>query len=128
MPDDLFLKIIDRQIPADIVYETDELLAFRDIAPKAPTHILIIPKVHIRTVNDLDIYVGTSAGALVASCLANGLSPEEMLQAFDGSHPLIHQFIELFYNTGSFQDASHKDKQRNCHQCKIAHYPVYSKG
>ena len=53
MSDDLFLKIIDRQIPADIVYETDELLAFRDIAPKAPTHILIIPKIHIRTVNDL---------------------------------------------------------------------------
>ena len=53
MSDDLFLKIIDRQIPADIVYETDELLAFRDIAPKAPTHILIIPKIHVRTVNDL---------------------------------------------------------------------------
>lgn len=43
-----------------------------------------------RTVNDLDIYVGTSAGALVASCLANGLSPEEILQAIDGSHPEIH--------------------------------------
>ena len=42
-----------------------------------------------RTVNDLDIYVGTSAGALVASCLANGLGPEVMLQAFDGSHPEI---------------------------------------
>lgn len=54
MSDDLFLKIINREIPADIVYETDELLAFRDIAPKAPTHILIIPKVHIRTVNDLE--------------------------------------------------------------------------
>lgn len=54
MSEDLFLKIIDREIPADIVYETDELLAFRDIAPKAPTHILIIPKVHIRTVNDLE--------------------------------------------------------------------------
>ena len=54
MSDDLFLKIIDRQIPADIVYETDEILAFRDIAPKAPTHILIIPKAHVRTVNDLE--------------------------------------------------------------------------
>jgi NTE family protein len=42
-----------------------------------------------RTVNDFDIYVGTSAGALVASGLANGLSPESMLQAFDGSHPEI---------------------------------------
>ena len=49
----IFKKIIDKEIPADIVYETDELLAFRDIAPKAPTHILIIPKIHIRTANDL---------------------------------------------------------------------------
>jgi histidine triad (HIT) family protein len=54
MADDLFLKIIEREIPADIVYETDELLAFRDISPQAPTHILIIPKEHIPTVNDLD--------------------------------------------------------------------------
>jgi len=54
MSDDLFLRIIDRDIPADIVYETDELLAFRDIDPQAPTHILIIPKEHIRTVNDLE--------------------------------------------------------------------------
>jgi histidine triad (HIT) family protein len=53
MADDLFLKIIEREIPADIVYETDELLAFRDISPQAPTHILIIPKEHIPTVNDL---------------------------------------------------------------------------
>jgi len=54
MSDDLFLKIINREIPADIVYETDEVLAFRDINPQAPTHILIIPKEHIRTINDLD--------------------------------------------------------------------------
>jgi NTE family protein len=40
-----------------------------------------------RTVNDFDIYVGTSAGSLVASFIANGLSPEEMLQVIDGSHP-----------------------------------------
>lgn len=54
MSDDLFMKIIDREIPADIVYETEELLAFRDISPKAPTHILIIPKKHIRTANDIE--------------------------------------------------------------------------
>jgi len=53
MPDDLFLKIINREIPADIVYETDEILAFRDINAQAPTHILIIPKEHIRTMNDM---------------------------------------------------------------------------
>jgi len=53
MPDDLFLKIINREIPADIVYETDEILAFRDINPQAPVHLLIIPKEHIPTMNDL---------------------------------------------------------------------------
>ncbi|CAM2007029.1 histidine triad nucleotide-binding protein [Acanthopleuribacter pedis] len=40
----LFQKIIDREIPADFVYEDDDVCAFRDIAPQAPTHILVIPK------------------------------------------------------------------------------------
>jgi histidine triad (HIT) family protein len=53
MSDDLFLKIIRREIPADIVYETDDLLAFRDINPRAPLHVLIVPKRHIRTINDI---------------------------------------------------------------------------
>lgn len=53
MPDDLFLKIINREIPADIIYETDEILAFRDISPQAPVHVLLIPKEHIATMNDL---------------------------------------------------------------------------
>ena len=54
MSENLFLKIIDRKIPADIVYETGDVLAFRDISPQAPVHILIIPKTHIRTVNDIE--------------------------------------------------------------------------
>lgn len=53
MSEDLFLKIIDREIPADIVYEDDEVLAFNDINPQAPVHVLIIPKKHIRTLNDV---------------------------------------------------------------------------
>lgn len=53
MPDDLFLKIINREIPADIIYETDEILAFRDISPQAPVHVLLIPKKQIATLNDL---------------------------------------------------------------------------
>lgn len=53
MSEDLFLKIVSREIPADIIYETDEVLAFRDINPQAPVHVLIIPKSHIRTVNDI---------------------------------------------------------------------------
>jgi histidine triad (HIT) family protein len=53
MSEDLFLKIISREIPADIVYEDDDVLAFRDVNPQAPLHVLIIPKVHIRTINDI---------------------------------------------------------------------------
>ncbi len=49
----IFTKIINREIPADIVYETENVLAFRDINPQAPTHILIIPKIEIPTVMDL---------------------------------------------------------------------------
>ena len=44
MSDALFLKIINREIPADIVYEDEQCLAFKDINPQAPMHILIIPK------------------------------------------------------------------------------------
>ena len=44
MTDTIFTQIIDRQIPADIVYEDDECLAFRDVNPQAPVHILVIPK------------------------------------------------------------------------------------
>ncbi len=54
MSEDLFEKIVQREIPADIVWENDELLAFRDIDPKAPVHVLIIPKRKIRTLNDLE--------------------------------------------------------------------------
>jgi len=49
----IFKRIIDHEIPADIVYEDDQCLAFKDIAPKAPTHVLIIPKKEIATVDDL---------------------------------------------------------------------------
>ena len=53
MSDCLFCKIVDGEIPADTVYEDDDVLAFRDISPQAPTHVLIIPRRHIATINDL---------------------------------------------------------------------------
>ena len=49
----VFLKIIDREIKAEIVHEDSHCLAFKDINPQAPTHVLIIPKRHIATLNDL---------------------------------------------------------------------------
>lgn len=53
LKDNLFQKIIDRQIPAAIVFEDDRCLAFRDVNPQAPTHVLLIPKKVIRTHADI---------------------------------------------------------------------------
>ena len=47
----IFSKIIRKEIPADIVYESENVLAFRDISPQAPTHVLVIPKKYIRDIN-----------------------------------------------------------------------------
>ncbi|HEY2395583.1 MAG TPA: histidine triad nucleotide-binding protein [Rudaea sp.] len=52
MADTLFGKIIRREIPADIVFEDDDVLAFRDVNPQAPVHVLFIPKKAIATLND----------------------------------------------------------------------------
>jgi histidine triad (HIT) family protein len=52
--DCLFCKIVAGDIPADIIFESDSALAFRDINPQAPTHVLVIPRKHIATINDLD--------------------------------------------------------------------------
>ncbi len=53
MSETIFTKIINREIPAEILYEDDEVLAFRDVSPQAPVHFLVIPKQPIPTVNDI---------------------------------------------------------------------------
>ncbi|MFP4155552.1 MAG: histidine triad nucleotide-binding protein [Halothiobacillaceae bacterium] len=53
MSETIFSRIIRREIPADIVFEDDEILAFRDINPQAPLHVLVIPKKPIPTLDDL---------------------------------------------------------------------------
>ena len=52
--DCLFCKIINGEIPSNKVYEDDQVFAFRDIEPQAPTHILIIPKQHIKSAAEID--------------------------------------------------------------------------
>lgn len=54
MSDCLFCKIIKREIPASIVYEDDHVIAFNDINPQAPMHVLVVPRKHIPTLNALD--------------------------------------------------------------------------
>ncbi|MBN2232649.1 MAG: histidine triad nucleotide-binding protein [Deltaproteobacteria bacterium] len=53
MTDCLFCKIAAHEIPAEIVFENDRVLAFKDINPKAPVHLLIVPKKHYATLNDI---------------------------------------------------------------------------
>ena len=53
MEDCIFCKIINREIPSDIVYEDDEVIAFKDIRPVTPVHILVIPKKHISSLVEL---------------------------------------------------------------------------
>lgn len=50
----LFTKIINKEIPSDMVYQDEDVTAFRDIAPQAPVHILIVPNKEIPTVNDIE--------------------------------------------------------------------------
>ena len=52
--DCLFCKISSGKIPADKVYEDDRIIAFRDISPQAPLHVLIVPRKHLATLNDAD--------------------------------------------------------------------------
>ena len=54
MGNTIFSKIIAKEIPADIVYESENVLAFRDINPKAPVHVLIIPKLEIPTIREVN--------------------------------------------------------------------------
>jgi diadenosine tetraphosphate (Ap4A) HIT family hydrolase len=69
--DTLFGKIIRREIPADIVYEDEDVLAFRDIAPQAPVHVLFIPKnVRIPTLDDLQPDDAELVGKLVLAAAA----------------------------------------------------------
>lgn len=55
MADDcLFCRIIRREIPSPLVYETPDVVAFRDIDPKAPTHVLVVPRRHVASLNEAD--------------------------------------------------------------------------
>ena len=81
MNDDcLFCKIVAKQIPADIVYESDTVVAFRDINPQAPTHVLIIPRKHIATINDIgeedQAIVGSLFTAAAEIAAAEGLADD----------------------------------------------------
>lgn len=63
--DCLFCKIAQHQLPADVVYEDGEIMAFHDVTPRAPMHILLIPKMHISTMNDVSAEHTAVLGSLL---------------------------------------------------------------
>ncbi|WP_369928115.1 histidine triad nucleotide-binding protein [Xanthomonas sp. NCPPB 2632] len=70
MTETIFSKIIRREIPADIVYEDDDVLAFRDLNPQAPVHVLFIPKRAIATLDDATPDDATVLGKLLLAAAA----------------------------------------------------------
>jgi histidine triad (HIT) family protein len=102
MPDTIFSRIIDRRIPADILYEDDRCLAFRDIAPQAPAHVLVIPKRPIASLDALDEADGPLVGHLVivATRLARSLGLSEGYRLVvnsgrDGGQSVDHLHVHL---------------------------------
>ena len=70
MPETIFDKIIRREIPADIVFEDEHVLAFRDIHPQAPVHVLFIPKTPIATLNEASVGQAELLGRLMLAAAA----------------------------------------------------------
>jgi histidine triad (HIT) family protein len=69
-PDCLFCKIIAREVPGSIVYEDERVLAFNDINPQAPTHVLVVPKRHVASLSDLTEDDDEMVGELVRRAAA----------------------------------------------------------
>ena len=86
MDECLFCKMIAGDIPADVVYQDDDVLAFRDINPQAPVHVLIIPKAHIATLYDAQPGDDALLGRMMA--LAPRLMRE--LGVDDGFHTIVN--------------------------------------
>jgi len=94
----LFCKIVKKEIPASIVYEDEDVLAFKDAQPLAPVHILIIPKKHIKSINDLEKEDIELAGKLI-------LTAKKIAQEFD----ISPKGYKLLFRVGEWggQEVSH---------------------
>lgn len=103
MHDCIFCKIASGQIKADLIYEDTQLVAFKDLNPQAPTHILVIPRIHIATLNDLTqdhIYL-IGQMSLVAQQIAikEGIAKRGYRTVFncnaDGGQSVFHIHLHL---------------------------------
>lgn len=98
MSETIFSKIINHELPADIVYEDDEVMAFRDSSPQAPVHVLVVPKIEIATVNDIKPEQAVLIGKMVLA--AQKIAADEGI-AEDGYRLVIncnrHGCQEVFH-------------------------------
>ena len=98
----VFCKIVDGEIPSTKVYENDDLLAFRDLNPQAPTHVLVIPKRHFATAADLAAADAALGGALVVGA--------HHVAELDG---VAESGYRLVFNSG--EDAQQTVHHVHCH-------------
>jgi histidine triad (HIT) family protein len=104
MDDCIFCKIINNEIPASKIMEDENILAFHDINPKAPTHILVIPKKHIVNFNDLnpeDRIVNQMIGAVkkIGSMLEIPEYKVQIACGKDGGQVVFHIHIHILANS-----------------------------
>jgi histidine triad (HIT) family protein len=103
MADCLFCKIVERKIPASLVYEDEFVLAFNDINPQAPTHVLVVPKRHIESLNEISTEDDRLVGELVRRAAAiakeRGLSEGGFRTVFntnrDAGQTVFHIHLHL---------------------------------
>ena len=103
MSDCLFCRIIRREIPASIVHEDERVLAFDDVNPQAPTHVLVVPKRHIESLNELtagdDAIVGEVLRRAAAIAKAHGISEGGYRTVFntnrDAGQTVFHIHLHL---------------------------------
>ena len=108
MADCLFCKIVNGEIPGNVVYQDDELVAFKDINPQAPLHALIVPRRHIATLNDLtaedDALVGSMFRAAAALAKQHGYADRGYRTVFnvnrEAGQTVFHIHLHLLAGRG----------------------------
>ncbi len=107
MEDCIFCKIANKKIYSEIVFETDEVIAFKDANPSAEIHILIIPKKHINTFLDIDDSVTLNKMHKVAKELINNLNLEEGYKMiFNGGKYQVVNHVHWHLMAGKMKDGN----------------------
>lgn len=108
MSDCLFCKIVAKQIPAKVIYEDELVIAFRDINPQAPVHVLIIPRQHISTINEVQDSHASLVGHMIVSgqqlAKAEGIAEDGYRLVMncneDGGQTVFHIHLHLLGGRG----------------------------